>query len=390
MKTILIYRQALLPISETFIQAQAAALRSFQPKFVGLLPASHSLPLAPDATLLSSSRSLLSHGRTALYRSAGFAPRFHQRVRLARPCLIHAHFAPDGAAALPLADALRVPLIVTLHGYDVTERDRYMRKTLAGKLYLRRRARLWERASLFICVSEFIREQALRAGFPKEKLRVHYIGINRQVFYPAPAPAEKMVLFVGRLVTKKGCIHLLRAMRRVQDAEPDAQLIVVGDGPLRESLQKSANELRLRCEFVGSQPGSAVLGWIRRASLLCIPSITAPDGGSEGLGMVILEAQASGRPVVGFHSGGIPEAVKHGVTGLLAANEDEAELSRHILRYLQDKAFWQRCSAAGINWTAERFDLDRQTRELEGIYEECLGWPALAGEAVPALSEMAV
>jgi colanic acid/amylovoran biosynthesis glycosyltransferase len=372
MKTVLIYRQALLPISETFIEAQAGALRSFQPKFAGLLPAARSLPLADDTTLLSRSRSLISHGRTAWYKLAGIAPRFHQKIRRVRPSLIHAHFAPDGAAALPLADALGVPLIVTLHGYDVTELDQYMRKTLAGKLYLRRRSWLWERAALFICVSEFIREQALRAGFPKDKLRVHYIGINRDIFRPSGPPSGKIVLFVGRLVTKKGCIHLLRAMRRVQESEPSVKLVVLGDGPLRESLQKSANELQLNCEFLGGQPSSTVLEWIHRASLLCIPSVTAPDGGAEGLGMVILEAQASGRPVVGFRNGGIPEAVKEEATGLLADCGDEEGLGRHILRYLQDTAFWQRSSDLGIEWTAERFDLGRQTRELEGIYEECL------------------
>ncbi len=372
MKTILIYRQALLPISETFIEAQAGALRLYKPQFAGLLPAARSLPLAPGAMLLSRSRSLASHGRTALYKSAGIAPRFHQRIRLIKPSLIHAHFAPDGAAALPLAEALGVPLVVTLHGYDVTERDRYMGKTLAGKLYLRRRAWLWQRASVFICVSQFIRERALEAGFPGEKLRVHYIGVDRNVFCPSEAPEGKTVLFVGRLVTKKGCIHLLRAMRRVQQAEPLANLVVLGDGPLRQSLESSARELQLNCEFLGSQPLATVRAWIRRASLLCIPSITAPDGGSEGLGMVILEAQASGRPVVGFRSGGIPEAVREGITGLLAEPENDEELSRHILRYLQDKVFWQSSSTQALAWTAERFDLDRQTRELESIYEECL------------------
>jgi glycosyltransferase involved in cell wall biosynthesis len=238
-------------------------------------------------------------------------------------------------------------------------------------LYLRRRQQLWERTSLFLCVSEFIRKKALEAGFPKEKLRVHFIGVNRQSFRPAGERTGKLVLFVGRLVEKKGCIHLLRAMRRVQDLEPSARLVVVGDGPLRASLEKSAQELRLQVEFLGSQPGSVVRESIRRASLLCIPSITGVDGGSEGLGMVILEAQAMGRPVVGFRSGGIPEAISEGVTGLLAPAGDEAGLAEHILRYLQDEAFWQSSSTEGINWVAERFDLDRQTRELEAIYREC-------------------
>jgi glycosyltransferase involved in cell wall biosynthesis len=160
-------------------------------------------------------------------------------------------------------------------------------------------------------------------------------------------------------------------MRRVQDLEPSARLVIVGDGPLRSSLEKTAQELGLQIDFLGSQPGSVVRESISRASLLCIPSITAPDGGGEGLGMVILEAQAMGRPVVGFRSGGIPEAIKEGVTGLLAPAGDEASLAQQILRYLQDEAFWQSSSTQGISWIAERFDLDHQTRELEAIYREC-------------------
>jgi colanic acid/amylovoran biosynthesis glycosyltransferase len=371
MENVLIFRRALLPISETFIEAQAGALRSFRPHYAGLLPAAKSLTLAHDAILLASTRSLRSLGGAGLYDLTGIAPGFHRRAGRARPALIHAHFALDGSTALPLAAALRVPLVVTLHGYDVTMEDKYLGKTTAGRLYLRRRQELWERASLFICVSEFIRSKALKVGFPKEKLRVHFIGINRQNFRPSGDRAGKLVLFVGRLVEKKGCIHLLRAMRRVQDLEPSARLVIVGDGPLRASLEKSAQELKLQAEFLGSQPGYVVRESIRRASLLCIPSITGADGGSEGLGMVILEAQAMGRPVVGFRSGGIPEAIREGVTGLLAPAGDEASLAEQILRYLQDEALWQSSSAEGTNWVAERFDLDRQTRELENIYREC-------------------
>jgi glycosyltransferase involved in cell wall biosynthesis len=371
MENVLIFRRALLPISETFIEAQAGALRSFRPQYAGLCPAAKSLTLAHKAILVAPTRSLRSLGGARFYDLTGIAPRFHRRARLAQPALIHAHFALDGSTALPLAAALRVPLVVTLHGYDVTTADKYVGRTLAGKLYLRRRQKLWDRASVFLCVSEFIRSKALEAGFPKEKLRVHFIGIDRRRFRPAGDRAGKEVVFVGRLVEKKGCIHLLRAMRRVQDVEPTARLVIVGDGPLRASLEKSAQELKIQAEFLGSQPASVVRESIRRASLLCIPSITGTDGGSEGLGMVILEAQAMGRPVVGFRSGGIPEAICEGVTGLLAPAGDEASLAEQILRYLQDEAFWQSSSTRGIDWVAERFDLDRQTRELEVIYREC-------------------
>ena len=341
MRTVAIFRQALLPISETFIRAQANALRSFHPRYIGLSPSNPSLPIPHDAILLTRNRSLLARCRAKLYNSAGLAPLFHRRAMLANPVLVHAHFAPDGAAALPLATALQVPLLVTLHGYDVTMRDVDLRKTLAGKLYLRRRSTLWERASLFLCVSNFIRDQAIEVGFPEDKLRVHFIGINRQIFRPLEGRPERLVLFVGRLVPKKGCIHLLRSMRRVQDQEPSARLVIVGDGPLRASLETCSKDLRLRCEFLGAQSSADVKEWIRRANLLCIPSITASDGG-EGLGMVVLEAQAMGRPVVGFRTGGIPEALIDGASGLLAPTGDEEKLACHILRYLQDETFWQR------------------------------------------------
>ncbi len=372
MKTVLIYRQTLLPISETFIQAQAGALRAFHPQYIGLLPAARNLPLPSDAIRLAQTRSLPSHARKALYICTGIAPRFHRNARRTQPLLIHAHFAPDGATALPLAAALNVPLLVTLHGYDVTMRDEYLRKMRVGKPYLRDRSKLWERASLFLCVSNFIRDKAVEAGFPKEKLRVHSIGIDRDLFRPAPMPNGKMVLFVGRLVAKKGCIYLLRAMQQVQAAEPTARLVVIGDGPLRTGLEQSARELQISCEFLGSQPASAVTEWVRRARVLCIPSVTATDGDSEGLGMVILEAQATGRPVVGFRTGGIPEALQENVTGLLAPSEDVESLTQHILRYLQDDAFWQSSSSHGIEWTKEHFDLDQQTRHLEAIYSEYL------------------
>ncbi len=372
MKTVLIYRQTLLPISETFIRAQAEALRSFRPQYIGLLPAAKNLPLPPDAIRLAHTRSLASHARKALYIFNGIAPLFHRTARMAQPALLHAHFAPDGATALPLAAALKIPLIVTLHGYDVTMRDEYLRRMRVGKPYLRDRSKLWQRASLFICVSNFIRDKAIEAGFPKEKLRVHSIGIDRTLFRPAEASDDKIVLFIGRLVANKGCIYLIRAMQQVLACEPSARLVVIGDGPLRASLEQSAQELQIACEFLGSQPVSAVTEWVRRARLLCVPSITAVDGASEGLGMVSLEAQATGRPVVGFRTGGIPEAIQENVTGLLAPSEDVECLARHILRYLQDDAFWQSSSAMSIEWTKEHFDLDRQTRELEAIYEEHL------------------
>lgn len=372
MRTILIFRQTLLPITETFVYAQANALKHFTPRYIGFQPATPSLPVGDDAILLAPSRSYLSRARKALYAYTGKAASFHRKAAESGAVLLQAQFGPDGAAALPLARHLQIPLIVTLHGYDVTMHDKYRAKTLPGRLYLARREELWEHAALFLCVSEHLREKAIEVGFPKEKLRAHYIGIDRTAFTPEAKPEQDMVLFVGRLIPNKGVAHLLHAMQYVQRQRPSAKLVIVGDGLLRSSLEKMASELKVTCEFAGAKPASAVREYLRQATVLCAPSVTAINGESEGLGMVGLEAQAMGRPVVGFRTGGIPEAVRHEETGLLAAEGDSPKLSEYILRYLNDTAFWQASSTRAVQWIGERFDLQKQTAILEDIYEECL------------------
>jgi glycosyltransferase involved in cell wall biosynthesis len=367
-----VFRKTILPLSETFIQAQAQAMVRFRPHYFGLAPAAKSLVDPAASTLLSGKISPLTRARGLFFSATGIAPRYLKSVRDLDLTLIHAHFAPDGAVAQHLTSALKIPLIVTLHGYDVTTHDRDLKRSLAGRIYLSQRPRLWKKTALFLCVSNFIRQQALAAGFPEHKLRVQYIGVDRTIFQPFPQSGEKLVLFVGRLVPKKGCIHLLRAMQAVRPQEPTARLVVIGDGPLRQSLQRSAVELNVRCEFLGAQPATAVLEWMRRARLLCMPSITAPDGDSEGLGMVMLEAQAIGRPIVGFRTGGIPEAIHEGVTGLLATTGDERELAAHLMRMLSEEALWNSASAAAMDWVKERFDLANRTRELEEIYSGIL------------------
>jgi glycosyltransferase involved in cell wall biosynthesis len=366
---VVVYRQALLRISETFVLAQAGALQKFHPQFVGLQPAHPSLAMPPDTIYLAPKRTPLSRIRKALYDFTGFAPRFHARVKATKPELVHAHFGTDGAAALPLVRALDVPMVVTLHGFDVATSDDHWKKSILGRLYLARRKRMWQRASTFICISEFIKRAAIEAGFPEAKLQVHYIGIDRSAFAPTSQPRERLVLFVGRLVPMKGCAFLLRAMRLVQDADPLAKLIVIGEGPLRAELEALSRELKLDCTFLGGQPTDVVRDHMRRARMLCVPSVTAPNNEREGLGIVILEAQAVGTPVVGFTTGGIPEAVVHEETGLLAEPEDVRALAGFIERFFDDEELWQRMSASAVAWIERRFDLQSQTRKLEAIYE---------------------
>jgi len=367
--TVLIFKEDLLPTSETFIEAQTNHLKAFAPRYIGLGRATPSLSVPSDSILLTSGRSPLATMKQKLYRRFGFAPVFHHNATSAKASLLHAHFASGGRSALQLARRLRIPLIVTLHGSDVTTRINFRQ----------RYEELWDKASIFVCVSEFIRRKAADAGFPEEKLRVLYTGIDSDVFQPQPGPRNRnLLLFVGRLVAKKGCPFMLHAIAAVKRSYPSIQTVVIGDGPLRPSLEQLAAQLGISCQFLGAQPAAVVRKWLCAARVFCAPSVTASNGDSEGLGMVFGEAQAMGTPVVSSRHGGIPEIVLDGRTGLLAPEGDSKTLALHILRFLKDEHFWKECAERGADWVRTRFDLKFQTKQLEQIYMEvCLSTPTV-------------
>ena len=372
MRRVLLFRSELLPLSETFIAGQSRGLARYEPWFAGLKRVPGGLALDEtrviSATQTNSLREKISR---RIYLGAGIAPGFLRRVEAVGPHLIHAHFATDACAALALQDRLRVPMIVTLHGYDVTSDEAGLRRFRAGRKYLRQRRELWARASRFVCVSESIRQKAVENGFPEEKLWVHPIGIDLDFFRDSGFQEKgPLVLFVGRLVEKKGCVHLLRAMRRLESRMPEARLVVLGDGPLRGALEAETRNTLARCEFVGAASAEVVRQWMGRAAVMAVPSIVAENGDSEGLCTVVCEAQAMGLPVVSFRGPGI--AVADGETGLLVPERNENAMAEAILTLLQDEALAAQMGAAGRQRAERCFNLRRQTALLEEKYDEVL------------------
>lgn len=363
-----IYRFKLLPPSETFVRNQSEALQRFTPYYVGLRLI-QGLDLPDERTLVFNRGGLLGRMNEISFKLWGVATPWISQLRELNPVLIHAHFASDGAMALPLARNLKIPLVVTCHGFDILRNDDQAQPSLGHWIYLRRRESLKQKARLFIAVSEFVKKKLLEQGFPENKIVVHYIGVDTEQFQPDPGVLrEPIVLFVGRLVEKKGCEYLIRAMGTVQKAMPEAELVVIGDGLLRSSLEQLAQKTLSRYQFLGVQPPENVKAWMQRAKVFCVPSITAQSGDTETFGMVFAEAQAMGLPVVSFASGGIPEAVAHGETGLLTNERDSEGLTKHILRLLKDQELWEQFSQRGQKRVRTLFDLHNQTRVLETIY----------------------
>ncbi len=370
--TVLVYEDHLLPCSQTFVQSQAESLRRFTPYYVGIRPVRDGLTLPEERCILLNQGGWFGAAREGFFRLAGFAPGLINRLRSLNAVLVHAHFGPDALNALVLARGLGLPLIVTHHGYDVTTKAEFP-VSYAHRRYLRRKPVLQRNGQLFLAVSHYIRDRLIGQGFPQDRVRIHYVGVDTSLFSPPEERnREPVVLFVGRLVENKGCTFLLRAMAKVRTKCPEARLVVVGEGQLREKLEAEARSMVPDCIFLGQQPQSVIRDWMARASVLCVPCVTAENGVSEAFGLVFIEAQAMGLPVVSFASGGIAEAVADGVTGYLIKEKDVQGLASGITRLLRNPALWTKFSTAGIARVRSKFNLNVQSRELESLYEQVL------------------
>ncbi len=376
----MVFRIQLLPPSETFIVAQAVAMQRFTPFFVGWRKMA-GIDLPENKSWTVGDGGLRGKLRELRFRYLGPTREQVAQLRARAPRLVYAHFAPDGYAAMQLAEELGVPLVTALHGYDVTMSDQAMGATRLGREYLQGRSALQRMGALFLTCSAYVRERGLEMGYPADRTIVHSIGVDVERFKPPSVlrQRDKSVLFVGRLVEKKGCGNLIEAMVKVQRSCPTAELVVIGGGPLRRHYETRAASLGVHCRFLGIQPTAVVCEWMARSTVFCVPSVVAASGDAEGFGMVFIEAQAMGLPVVSTLSGGIPEAVIHGETGLLVTERDPQALAEAILQLMEDEELWRRYSLAGRKNVVSHFNLAQQTGRLESVFERLLADQYQAG-----------
>lgn len=366
-----VFRLQLFGGSETFIINQANHFRRYSPIFVGREIAGH----PPDLCDFTCCRPGVDVLRTKVFRAPGPFVRALSGRRLA---LIHAHFAIDAVYAVPLSAKLNIPLVTTLHGFDVTTHDSVLLRSrragwINGVIY---RRQLQRRGSLFLCVSDFIRTAALSKGFPPERTIVHPIGIDLERFSSLRnSPVQSgLIVHVARLVEKKGTRYLLSALAELIPHRANAQLVVIGDGPLRTDLEAQSRSLGLsdRVTFLGQQPNEEVMKWIARSEIVAVPSITAPTGDSEGLPTVIFEAGAMQRAVVASRTSGIPEAITDEETGLLSDEGNAKQLAHNLFRVLSNSDLRVSLGRNARAKMENSFDIRKQTGRLEALYDQAI------------------
>jgi colanic acid/amylovoran biosynthesis glycosyltransferase len=272
---------------------------------------------------------------------------------------------------MSLAARLRIPLVVTFHGWDLKSAEEIgAHSSLYERLYRKRLPRLLRQARQIICVSQSWSDRLLMLGCPPEKVHTNYLGVDSRFFDGVRSQFDPMaIIFVGRLVRRKGVHTLLEGLRILRGRRIDAHLTVVGEGPELNRLQRTAGEQNLPVRFLGKKTPAEIRDLLRQAAVLCAPSTTAGGEMSEALGLVLLEAQAMSVPVVATRNGGISETLEDGKTGYLVDQGSPSALATALTALLNNeglnRCFGQRARA----FVCDRFDIDRCYRALEEIYD---------------------
>jgi glycosyltransferase involved in cell wall biosynthesis len=235
---------------------------------------------------------------------------------------------------------------------------------------------------LVLVRSESLRSAVVDLGCDEQKIEVQRTGIPLEEFpfrernFPvSDGGGEWRLVQAGRLIEKKGLPVTLRTFASFLKRYPNATLTIAGEGPLLGELRELARELKIdnRVSFTGFISQEQLRGLYYESHIFLHPSETGPDGNQEGIPNSMLEAMVSGLPVFATEHGGIPEAIEHGMSGVLVPERDAEELAWALLNAVEDRHFMSQIASNGADVVREKFDLRMQARRLEDIYLRAMG-----------------
>jgi glycosyltransferase involved in cell wall biosynthesis len=300
--------------------------------------------------------------------------RLSRVIKRLAPDVIHAH-DPHGVAMASVALSMggaaarpRAPLLIASRRVDFH---------MKGNSFSRWKYR---QVDCFIAASEAIRQMLVADGVPADHTVTVHEGIDVEHVEAAPPvnvheafwlPHDAPIVGnVAALVPHKGQRYLVEAAHRAVPEIPDARFVILGEGELREPLEKQVREHHLEKHVLLPGFRTDVLGCIKGFDLFAMSSVT------EGLGTSLLDAMACARPIVATRAGGIPEIVEDGSNGLLVAPRDPKALATAIVRLLRDRDLRQRFGQAGFARVRERFTVERMVEGTAEVYERLRKGPA--------------
>jgi len=280
--------------------------------------------------------------------------------------IIHcATWLPCGVASLPLCKILKIPYTVTTYALDVLNPQVSKFRTMVMKLVLKN-------AKKIISISNYTRGILLELGISKENIEVIPLGVNYERFdadidysdiiKKHTIQDKKVILTVSTLIySYKGHDKVIKSLPKVLEKVPNVVYLIVGEGPLRKSLEKIVEELKLENHviFAGFVPHEdvALLKYYKACDVFIMPSGgDEKKGHVEGFGLVYLEANACGKPVIGGRCGGTLDAIVDGETGLLVNPSDIDEIAEALIKILTDESYAHRLGMNGRKRVENDFD----------------------------------
>lgn len=285
--------------------------------------------------------------------------------------LMHVYFGHTGVHLLPFIERWPRPAVVSFHGMDVQPRE-----DQPG--YADRLALLLRTVPLALARSKSLMDRLVELGCPAENVRLNRTGIPMDTFpflgRQAPADGAWHLVQACRLIEKKGLPATLTAFAGFAARYPLARLTLAGDGPMDAQLRKLAGDLGIgeRVDFRGFVGEDELCQLFHHAHIFLHPSQMTADQNQEGIPNAMLEAMATGLPVVATRHGGIPEAVEDGVSGLLVAERDADGLRDHLLALAAEPARWLAMGEAAAKSVRAEFEAGAAIRRLEDVYLEAI------------------
>ena len=293
--------------------------------------------------------------------------RFKEHLRKNSIDVVLAEFGPAGTYVMNVCKKLNVRLAVYFHGYDVTRKD-------VVQKYKKQYIKMFKMIKQIIVVSEDMRNDLIRLyKAPKDKIAVVPCSVDlTKTKYANQNLNEDIFLAVGRFIEKKSPSSTLIAFCRVFQKFPHARLIMIGQGKLLDECKKIVSDLHLEgaVEFKGICSHEEVLSLMSKARCFVQHSVTAKDGDKEGTPVGILEASASGLPVVSTSHAGIKQAVIHEKTGYLVEEGDIISMAEYMMKFVNNPDLASKFGKNGFDYVKSKYSTSVINKQLKQIIED--------------------
>jgi len=285
--------------------------------------------------------------------------------------IIHCHFGPNGIIGSLLKEiGVEGEIITTFHGYDMSTFILSNGSDVYKDLFLN--------GDLFLPISEFWKKKLVKLNCNEKKIMVHRMGINFKKFKYSERkiqPGEPVkILTIGRLVEKKGHEYAIKAIAKIVKKHKNLAYIIAGDGSLRGKLESLVSELGVGnyVKFLGVVEQNEVIKLYKQVHIFILPSVTANNGDQEGIPTVLMEAHATGLPIISTYHSGILEVVINAKSGFLVPERDIDALVEKLQYLIEHPELWSKMGRFGREFVEKHYNIKKLNQRLVEIYQNLI------------------